>query len=430
MIKIVKGTTAASLRDEMADTKQTATTDDQLITQQVREIIQQVQQKGDQALRAYTAKFDQLDLPAIEVSAAEIDAAVNQLDPTVWQALQKAAANIRSFHQLEKQTSFVDESIPGVKRGIKVTPLASVGIYVPGGTAAYPSSVLMNAIPAKIAGVPNVVMVTPPQKAGLNPAILAAAKLAGVDKIYQVGGPQAIAALAYGTETIPAVDKITGPGNAYVANAKKQVFGQVAIDMIAGPSEIGILADQGANPAQVAADLLSQAEHDVKARTILITDSESLANQVADQIEQQLAQLPRQEIAQAAIENNGVIYVVDNPDQMIKLMNDYAPEHLEVQLANPDRYLAQIQNAGSVFLGSYASEPLGDYLAGPNHILPTGGTARFSSALGVWDFQKHIQYLEYDQAALLADADAVIALAEVEGLSGHAQAIRIRKDQA
>ena len=312
-------------------------------------------------------------------------------------------------------------------RGTKVTPLSAVGIYVPGGTAAYPSSVLMNALPAKIAGVKNIIMVTPPQKNGLNDAVLVAARIAGIDSIYQVGGAQAIAALAYGTESIPQVDKITGPGNAYVATAKRAVFGQVAIDMIAGPSEIGILADESARAKDVAADLLSQAEHDSNARAILITNSEKLAQAVSDEVNVQLSTLPRAAIARDAIDNNGFIYLVDTIDNMIDLMNAVAPEHLEIQLENAYDYINKIQNAGSVFLGKYASEPLGDYLAGPNHILPTGGTARFSSALGVWDFQKRIQYLYYSKDALLDDINDVTVLAREEGLEGHARAIEIRQ---
>ncbi|AFS40041.1 MULTISPECIES: histidinol dehydrogenase [Leuconostoc] len=407
--------------------QQTSKTSDPLVESRVTNIIKTVREKGDIALRAYAEEFDHVSLDELKVSAEQIDLAVKNVDPAVIRALEKAAVNIRSFHQLELQQSFEDSPRSGVTRGTKVTPLSAVGIYVPGGTAAYPSSVLMNALPAKIAGVKNIIMVTPPQKNGLNDAVLVAARIAGIDSIYQVGGAQAIAALAYGTESIPQVDKITGPGNAYVATAKRAVFGQVAIDMIAGPSEIGILADESARAKDVAADLLSQAEHDSNARAILITNSEKLAQAVSDEVNVQLSTLPRAAIARDAIDNNGFIYLVDTIDNMIDLMNAVAPEHLEIQLENAYDYINKIQNAGSVFLGKYASEPLGDYLAGPNHILPTGGTARFSSALGVWDFQKRIQYLYYSKDALLDDINDVTVLAREEGLEGHARAIEIRQ---
>jgi len=407
--------------------QQTSKTSDPLVESRVINIIKNVREKGDIALKAYAKEFDHVSLDELKVSAEQIDLAVKNVDPAVIKALEKAAVNIRSFHQLELQQSFEESPRSGVTRGTKVTPLSAVGIYVPGGTAAYPSSVLMNALPAKIAGVETIIMVTPPQKNGLNDAVLAAARIAGIDSIYQVGGAQAIAALAYGTESIPQVDKITGPGNAYVATAKRAVFGQVAIDMIAGPSEIGILADESARAKDVAADLLSQAEHDINARAILITNSEKLAQAVFDEVNVQLNTLPRAAIAREAINNNGFIYLVDTIDNMIDLMNAVAPEHLEIQLENAYDYINKIQNAGSVFLGKYASEPLGDYLAGPNHILPTGGTARFSSALGVWDFQKRIQYLYYSKDALLDDVNDVTVLAREEGLEGHARAIEIRQ---
>jgi len=407
--------------------QQTSKTSDPLVESRVINIIKNVREKGDIALKAYAKEFDHVSLDELKVSTEQIDLAVKNVDPAVIKALEKAAVNIRSFHQLELQQSFEESPRSGVTRGTKVTPLSAVGIYVPGGTAAYPSSVLMNALPAKIAGVETIIMVTPPQKNGLNDAVLAAARIAGIDSIYQVGGAQAIAALAYGTESIPQVDKITGPGNAYVATAKRAVFGQVAIDMIAGPSEIGILADESARAKDVAADLLSQAEHDINARAILITNSEKLAQAVFDEVNVQLNTLPRAAIAREAINNNGFIYLVDTIDNMIDLMNAVAPEHLEIQLENAYDYINKIQNAGSVFLGKYASEPLGDYLAGPNHILPTGGTARFSSALGVWDFQKRIQYLYYSKDALLDDVNDVTVLAREEGLEGHARAIEIRQ---
>lgn len=407
--------------------QQTEKTVDPQVEARVTDIIKNVRVNGDEALKEYGEKFDGVTLDNLKVTDSQIEEAFNQVNPAVIKALEKAADNIRSFHKLEIGESFEDNPSNGVIRGTKVTPLSAVGIYVPGGTAAYPSSVLMNAIPAKIAGVENIIMVTPPQKNGLNQAVLAAAKIAGVDRIYQVGGAQAIAALAYGTESIPQVDKITGPGNAYVATAKRDVYGQVDIDMIAGPSEIGILADDSASAKDVAADLLSQAEHDVNARAILITNSEKLATAVSKEVEDQLKVLPREAIARQAIENNGFIYLVDTIDLMIDLMNTVAPEHLEIQLENAYDYISKIKNAGSVFLGKYASEPLGDYLAGPNHILPTGGTARFSSPLGVWDFQKRIQYLQYSAETLLADSADVTVLAREEGLEAHARAIESRE---
>ena len=407
--------------------QQTEKTVDPQVEARVTDIIKNVRANGDEALKEYGEKFDGVTLDNLKVTDSQIEEAFNQVNPAVIKALEKAADNIRSFHKLEIGESFEDNPSNGVIRGTKVTPLSAVGIYVPGGTAAYPSSVLMNAIPAKIASVENIIMVTPPQKNGLNQAVLAAAKIAGVDRIYQVGGAQAIAALAYGTESIPQVDKITGPGNAYVATAKRDVYGQVDIDMIAGPSEIGILADDSASAKDVAADLLSQAEHDVNARAILITNSEKLATAVSKEVEDQLKVLPREAIARQAIENNGFIYLVDTIDLMIDLMNAVAPEHLEIQLENAYDYISKIKNAGSVFLGKYASEPLGDYLAGPNHILPTGGTARFSSPLGVWDFQKRIQYLQYSAEALLADSADVTVLAREEGLEAHARAIESRE---
>lgn len=407
--------------------QQTEKTVDPQVEARVTDIIKNVRANGDEALKEYGEKFDGVSLDNLKVTDSQIEEAFNQVNPAVIKALEKAADNIRSFHKLEIGESFEDNPSNGVIRGTKVTPLSAVGIYVPGGTAAYPSSVLMNAIPAKIAGVEDIIMVTPPQKNGLNQAVLAAAKIAGVDRIYQVGGAQAIAALAYGTESIPQVDKITGTGNAYVATAKRDVYGQVDIDMIAGPSEIGILADDSASAKDVAADLLSQAEHDVNARAILITNSEKLATAVSKEVEDQLKVLPREAIARQAIENNGFIYLVDTIDLMIDLMNAVAPEHLEIQLENAYDYISKIKNAGSVFLGKYASEPLGDYLAGPNHILPTGGTARFSSPLGVWDFQKRIQYLQYSAEALLADSADVTVLAREEGLEAHARAIESRE---
>lgn len=399
------------------------------IEKTVSEIIQNVAQNGDQAVRDYERKFDSVNLADFSIPAFQLDQALDSIDEDLRAALELAKQNITSFHKQEIENSFVDVSTPGIMRGEKITPLASVGLYVPGGTAAYPSTILMCGIPAKLAGVKRVVMVTPPQPAGINPAVLAAAKLAGVDEVYQVGGAQAIAALAYGTETIPAVDKIMGPGNIFVATAKKQVFGKVAIDMVAGPSEIGILADESANAKEIAADLLSQAEHDKRARAMLITNSKSLAEAVSKEIERQLSTLPRQEIARTSIEDRGFIAVMENTAEIFELMNDVAPEHLEVQLENPTQYLGLIKNAGSVFLGRYASEPLGDYVAGPNHVLPTGGTARFASPLGVYDFVKRTQFIQFDRQNLKADLKAITKLARTEGLEAHARAIEARFDK-
>lgn len=399
------------------------------IEKTVSEIIQNVAQNGDQAVRDYERKFDNVNLADFSIPAFQLDQALDAIDDDLRAALELAKQNITSFHKKEIENSFVDVSTPGIMRGEKITPLASVGLYVPGGTAAYPSTILMCGIPAKLAGVKRVVMVTPPQPAGINPAVLAAARLAGVDEVYQVGGAQAIAALAYGTETIPAVDKIMGPGNIFVATAKKQVFGKVAIDMVAGPSEIGILADESANAKEIAADLLSQAEHDKRARAMLITNSKSLAEAVSKEVDRQLNTLPRQAIARTSIEDRGFIAVMENTAEMFELMNDVAPEHLEVQLANPTQYLGLIKNAGSVFLGRYASEPLGDYVAGPNHVLPTGGTARFASPLGVYDFVKRTQFIQFDRQNLKADLKAITKLARTEGLEAHARAIEARFDK-
>lgn len=396
------------------------------IEKTVSDIIQDVIENGDTALRNYEKKFDGVDITDFKLSQEVIDTAFNDLDIDVKNALMLAKKNITSFHEKEKANGFIDAEQKGVLRGQKVLPLKRVGLYVPGGTAAYPSTILMSALPAKIAGVDQVVMVTPPQKDGINPAVLAAAKIAGVDAIYQLGGAQAIAALAFGSESIPQVDKIVGPGNVFVATAKKQVFGQVDIDMVAGPSEIGIIADGSADYKQIAADLLSQAEHDKRARPIFITDNLKLAQAVDEEVDRQLKVLPREEIATASVNDKGFIAVVEKIDDMFTLMNTVAPEHLEVQVENPTQYLNQIKNAGSVFLGKYASEPLGDYVAGPNHILPTGGTARFSSPLGVYDFVKRTSFIQYTKESLQKEAKAITTLARVEGLEGHARAIEAR----
>lgn len=395
----------------------------------VKAILADVKENGDRALAHYTEKFDHVALSEFRLSAADIENGFQQTAPEVIEALELAKANIVSFHEKQKQTGFVDAEKSGVIRGQLVLPMETVGIYVPGGTARYPSSVLMNALPAQIAGVKRIVMVTPSGPEGIPSAILAAAKIAGVDEIYQIGGAQAIAALAYGTESIPKVDKIVGPGNIFVATAKKILFGQVAIDMIAGPSEVVVLADESANPRFIAADLLSQAEHDTLARAILITTSQDLAQRVQTEVATQLALLPREEIARQAIEKHSALFVVADIETQFALMNEIAPEHLEIQLNDPFSHLSRVKHAGSVFLGAYASEPLGDYLAGPNHVLPTSGTARFFSPLGVEDFIKRTAFISYTKEALALEKDAVMVLAREEGLEAHARAIQVRFEE-
>lgn len=395
----------------------------------VADIIADVKENGDRAVKAYCAKFDKAELTSLEVTPEEIQAAVSQVEPEFLDILREAAENIRAFHSRQVRNSFVIADKPGIVLGQKITPIEKVGVYVPGGTAAYPSTVLMDTIPAKIAGCPQLVMVTPPGRDGkVNPAILAAASIAGVDRIFKVGGAQAIAALAYGTESIPKVDKIVGPGNAFVAEAKKQVFGRVSIDMIAGPSEILVIADGKSNPVHVAADLLSQAEHDKLASAVLVTDSEKLALAVQAELERQLPLLPRQEIARASIENNGKIIVAETLMAGIEIANEIAPEHLELQVDDPFSYLDAIQNAGSIFLGRSCPEALGDYFAGPNHTLPTSGTARFSNPLSVDDFVKKSQFSYYTPEALAKAADKIAAFAEKEGLRAHGRSVTIRKE--
>ncbi|WP_430535223.1 histidinol dehydrogenase [Listeria rocourtiae] len=395
----------------------------------VKAIIADVKMNGDAALFRLTEEFDGIQLTDFRVPQHTLDCALDEVEAEFIEALEQAKANILSYHQKQKQSGFVDTEKQGVMRGQLVRPLEIAGIYVPGGTAAYPSSVLMNILPAKIAGVPRIVMVTPPGNDGLNPYILAAAKIAGADEIYQIGGAQAIAALAFGTESIPKVDKIVGPGNIFVALAKREVFGIVDIDMIAGPSEVVVVADETANPRFVAADLLSQAEHDKLARAILITTSESFGQAVAGEVEQQLQSLPREDIARASIANLGQVIITESLEDAFDIMNEIAPEHLEIQLENPMDYLSYVKNAGSVFLGAYASEPLGDYFAGPNHVLPTSGTARFFSPLGVADFCKRTSFISYTKAALEREKDAIVMLAEKEGLTAHARAIQIRFEE-
>ena len=395
----------------------------------VTEIIDNVRKNGDKALFEYCEKFDKAVLSNLLVSQAEIDEAVNAVDPKFLEILEKAAANIRRFHEKQVRNSFILNDRPGIVMGQKIIPVDRAGLYVPGGTAAYPSTVLMDSIPAKIAGVREVVMVTPPNSEGkINPVILAAAKIAGINKIFKVGGAQAIAALAYGTESIPKVDKIVGPGNAFVAEAKKQVFGRVSIDMIAGPSEILIIADGASNPRHVAADLLSQAEHDKLASAVLVTDSYELAQKVQSELEIQIPQLERSEIARASIDQNGKIIVSDDLRQAIDIANEIAPEHLELCVDNPFDYLDSIRHAGSIFMGRNCPEALGDYFAGPNHTLPTSGTAKFSSPLGVDDFIKKVQYTYYTKDALAEVAQDVATFARAEGLTAHARSATIRTE--
>ncbi|MBR2602538.1 MAG: histidinol dehydrogenase [Clostridia bacterium] len=392
------------------------------VTDTVAEILRQVRERGDAALREYTRKFDGADLENLLVTEAEMAEAVASVEPEFLRVLEKAAENIRKFHSRQIRNSFIINGEDGVIMGQKVIPVDRAGLYVPGGTAAYPSSVLMALVPAKIAGVPEVVITTPPGKNGkINPAILAAAKAGGADRIVKAGGAQAIAALAYGTESVPKVDKIVGPGNAFVAEAKRQVYGLVSIDMIAGPSEILVVADGKSNPRHLAADLLSQAEHDKNASAVLVTDSAELALQVQTEIEKQLPKLEREEIARASIENNGKIILTENLRSAIDTANEIAPEHLELCVDNPFDYLDAIRHAGSIFLGRNCPEALGDYLAGPNHTLPTQGTARFSSPLSVDDFVKKTQYTYFTRDALNRVAADVALFARKEGLTGHAR---------
>ena len=396
-------------------------------------IIQDVRRRGDEALLEYTKKFDKAELTNLQVTEEEFQEALSSFDPRLKQVLQRAASNISKFHSRQKRNSFILNEDDGIVMGQKVIPIDRVGLYVPGGTAAYPSTVLMDTLPARIAGVKEIVMVTPPNAQGkVNPAILAAARIAGVDKIFKVGGAQAIAALAYGTDSIPKVDKIVGPGNAFVAEAKRQVYGQVSIDMIAGPSEILIVSDGKTDPRHVAADLLSQAEHDKLASAVLVTDSMELAKAVQAELEIQIPKLERAEIARVSIDNNGKIIVADNLNKAIEIANEIAPEHLELCVDQPFDYLSKVRHAGSVFMGRNCPEALGDYLAGPNHTLPTSGTARFSSPLSVDDFVKKMQYTYFTRDALANVADDVAYFARAEGLTGHSRSalIRTREEEA
>lgn len=393
----------------------------------VQEIIAEVRRTGDQAVRAFTEKFDSVSLSDFRVTEEEIAEAYTLISPKLVDIITEAAANIRVYHEKQLRPSWMTTDENGAMLGQKVTPLDSVGVYVPGGTAAYPSSVLMNVLPAKTAGVERIVMVSPPDRDGKLPAgVLVAADIAGVKEIYKVGGAQAIAALAYGTETIKPVDKITGPGNIYVALAKREVFGDVAIDMIAGPSEIGILADDSARAEEIAADLLSQAEHDPRACAILVTTSRTLAEEVQTEVSKQLSQLPRKEIAAAAIDNFGAIYIAKDLEEAIGAINQLAPEHLEIVTENAIELLGKIRHAGAIFLGRYSSEPVGDYFAGPNHVLPTNGTARFSSPLSVEDFQKKSSIIFYSEKAMNDNGAKIAEFARLEGLEAHARAVEIR----
>lgn len=390
-------------------------------------IIEQVRNEGDAAVRSLTEKFDGATLSSFKVTKEELEAAYAHIDDKVLAALREASGNIRRFHERQKRQSWLTTEADGTILGQKITPLDSVGVYVPGGTAAYPSSILMNVIPAQVAEVQKIVMVSPPGKDGSLPAgVLVAANELGVEHIYKMGGAQAVAALAYGTESVPAVDKIVGPGNIYVALAKRAVYGHVDIDMIAGPSEIVVLADEGANPRYIAADLLSQAEHDALASAIMVTPSEQLAREVAIEVERQLELLPRKEIASASIRDYGAIYVTEDLEEAIAVVNELAPEHLEVLTKDPMALLGKIRHAGAIFLGPYSSEPVGDYFAGPNHVLPTNGTARFSSPLNVDDFTKKSSIISYSKAALIANGEKIAALARLEGLEAHARAVEVR----
>jgi histidinol dehydrogenase len=397
----------------------------QKVLETVNGVIAAIRKDGDAALKKFTLDFDGVALDSLYLTDKEAEEALAKLPDGLYETMERAAVNIRAFHEKQREEGFISAR-PGRVTGQRVLPLRTVGMYVPGGTAAYPSSVLMNAIPAKVAGVAELIMATPPKKEGLNPAVVAAAKIAGVDKILLAGGAQVIAALAYGTESVKKVDKIVGPGNDYVATAKRLVYGAVDIDMIAGPSEVLIIADETADPAYVAADLMSQAEHDPRAAAVLITTDEKLADKVDCELKRQIALLSRAETIKKSLGEFGAVVIIDTIDEAVALSNEIAPEHLELSIADPFSKLGLVENAGSVFLGHDTPEPLGDYYAGPNHVLPTNGTARFASALSVSSFVKRSSYLCYDRASLLEDADDVIRFAEAEGLGAHANSIRQR----
>ena len=423
-ITVADGTAEKELLNSL---RQRSGETDKKVTASVTEILDNVKARGDEAVREYTMKFDGRCPEQMEVTRAQMEEAVAKADPRFVEALRNAMENIREFHSRQKQQSFIDAKSNGVMMGQRIRGLKRVGLYVPGGTAAYPSSVLMNAVPAKIAGVEEVIMVTPPLKDGTaNPDILVAAALAGVDRIFLMGGAQAVGALAYGTETIPKVDKIVGPGNIFVATAKRILYGVVDIDMIAGPSEILVMADSTANPKFLAADLMSQAEHDVLASSILLTTDRTVAEKTLEELERQMAKLSRKEIIEKSLRDYGAMIVCRSVDEMVELANELAPEHLEVMMDNPLAYLGRLDNAGSVFLGQYAPEPLGDYYAGPNHVLPTSGTARFFSPLGVDSFIKKSSYIYYTEEALRAAHDDIVCIAEREQLTAHANSIKVR----
>ena len=423
MIKTMKYTNMVDLKNELSRSQ--FSHDD--VNTIVKNILDDVKLRGDQALYDYNKKFDNVSLSSLQVTEKEIEDAFNRLDKELLEVIRYSHENIVRYHTKQKRNDFLDKDTDGVILGQIINPIEKVGIYVPGGTAAYPSTVLMNAVPAKVAGVEEIVMVTPPNEDGtISDVILAAAKIAGVTKIFKVGGAQAVAALSYGTETIPAVYKIVGPGNIFVAMAKKMVFGEVAIDMVAGPSEVLIISDDSSNPVHIAADLLSQAEHDKLAACILVTTSEELAKSVAIEIESQLAELPRQEIARKSINNNGKIIIAKSIEEAILISNEIAPEHLELAVMDPFALLSKIKNAGSIFLGHNTPEPLGDYLAGPNHTIPTSGTAKFASPLSVDDFIKKSSVIYYSKEALEKVKDKVILFAESEGLTAHANSVRKR----
>ncbi len=426
MIKIVK---ADGVREKalIKQLKERSGEIDKEVTETVSEILSEVKEYGDYSVREYTMKFDGRVPESFEISKEEIDASTEKCDSDFVLALYRAADNIKDFHARQKQQSRFDAKENGVILGQRIRGLKRVGIYVPGGTAAYPSSVLMNAIPAKIAGVEEIIMVTPPSKDGTaNPDILAAAKIAGVDRVFLMGGAQAVAALAYGTQSVPKVDKIVGPGNIFVATAKRLLFGTVDIDMIAGPSEILVVADKTAKPEFLAADLMSQAEHDKMASAILLTTSAEIANKTAEEIERQAQTLSRKEIIEKSLDDFGAIIVCGSLDEAIDFANELAPEHLELAVENPFEYIGRVDNAGSVFLGNYAPEPLGDYYAGPNHVLPTSGTARFFSPLSVDSFVKKSSFIYYTEDALREAKDDIIKLADTEGLTAHANSIKVR----
>ena len=401
---------------------------DRKVDAAVAEILLNVKNNGDAALREYAEKFDGGFPDPLELSKEDMKRISSSCDPKLVESLKRAAQNIRDFHERQKQQSWLTTQENGIILGQRVRGLAKVGLYVPGGTAAYPSSVLMNAIPAKIAGVGELIMVTPAKNGIPNPAIMAAAVVAGVDRVFLVGGAHGVAALAYGTESVPKVDKIVGPGNIYVATAKKQLYGTVDIDMIAGPSEILVLADETANPKYLAADLMSQAEHDVMASAILVTTSEKLAQETEKEIERQMETLSRKDIISKSLEQFGTILICDSMEDAVEFANELAPEHLEVCVQNPMEYIGKLDNVGSLFLGNYAPEPLGDYYAGPNHVLPTSGTARFFSPLSVDTFVKKSSFLYYTKEALIPAEEDIIRLAEAEGLTAHANSIRVRKE--